>query len=173
MFTTPTTSIHKADDTPNTRILKYELSSEAELVYMSTGKRAVMKKWSYFPAATTLSSFFATDPCMHTVKQSKDNKEICHHFSLFLYYHYYRYRTYSGQLVIEFGRLMASSALSMDAVRNHYSDFLEMNHLQTALPRVRKKMDGFKAFKEILPSISFFSFPLLVSFQSERVGLVL
>lgn len=100
--------------------------------------------------------------------ERKPAKKICHHLHPVPYYHHYWYGTFSEQLVIEFGGLMASSALSMDAVQNHYSDFLEMNHLWTWPRDKKKKKNGFKAFKEIPPSLSL---PLLVSFQRNRAGL--
>lgn len=84
---------------------------------------------------------------------TKSDKKTCHHLHPVRYYHYYWYRTFSEQLVIEFGRFMASSALSIDAVQNHYSDFLEMNHLWTWPRDKKKKKKVSKAFKEILPSL--------------------
>lgn len=81
-----------------------------------------------------------TSPTWYSQKITgkKASRKINHYFHP-VPYHYYWHRTFSEQLVIEFGGLMASSTLSIDAVQNHYSDFLEMNHLWTPLPRDKKK----------------------------------
>lgn len=63
---------------------------------------------------------------------------------------------FSEQLVMESGELMASSALSTDAVQNHLYHFLEMNHHRTPLPWDRE--NWFKSFREdfhIVPSLIF------------------
>lgn len=123
----------------------------------------VMRIWFYFQslAASCVFSFIYLFFTKHT-KQCHPtlHKLNCWNKSQHLHpvpnYHHYWYRTFSEQRVIEFGGFMASSALSIDAVQNHYSDFLEMDHLWT-WPRDKCK-NGFKAFKEILPSLfrSFF-----------------
>lgn len=54
------------------------------------------------------------------------------------------------QSVIEFAGFLASSALSIDAVRNHYSNFLEMNHLSTWPTDKKKKRRGRGGGSELL-----------------------
>lgn len=61
-------------------------------------------------------------------------------------------------LVIEFGGFMASSALCINAVQKHYSDFLEMNHMNMA--KGQKKWIQ-KLLRKFSPSLFLL---LLVSF---------